>query len=60
LPAELAGTLFAPFVTTKPEGLGIGLVVAQRIVDAHGGTIRAQENSGGGATFTLNLPCRAG
>jgi signal transduction histidine kinase len=59
LPAELAGTLFAPFVTTKPEGLGIGLVVAQRIMDAHGGTIRAHENPGGGATFTMNLPCRA-
>jgi signal transduction histidine kinase len=56
LPAEVIGTLFTPFATTKPHGLGIGLAIAQRIVDAHGGTIGAHETPGGGATFTITLP----
>ena len=56
LPAEIHAKLFTPFVTTKPHGLGIGLAIAQRIVDAHGGTIGAQESSGGGATLVVTLP----
>ena len=56
LPADIIGTLFTPFVTTKSHGLGIGLTIAQRIVDAHGGTIAAHENLDGGATFTVTLP----
>ena len=56
LPAEIFAKLFTPFVTTKPHGLGVGLAIAQRIVDAHRGTIGASENPGGGATFTVTLP----
>ncbi len=56
LPAEVIGTLFTPFVTTKSHGLGIGLTIAQRIVEAHGGTIAARENVNGGASFTVTLP----
>ncbi|MGZ5064966.1 MAG: sensor histidine kinase [Usitatibacter sp.] len=56
LPAEVIDTLFTPFVTTKRHGLGIGLVIAQRILDAHGGSIGARENRDGGATFTVTLP----
>jgi signal transduction histidine kinase len=55
-PAEMSGALFTPFVTTKPEGLGIGLPIAQGIVKAHGGTISARKNEEGGATFTVTLP----
>ena len=55
LSPEVIGTLFTPFVTTKSNGLGIGLTIAQRIVDAHGGTITG-ENLNGGATFTVRLP----
>ena len=57
LPAHLDGTLFTPFVTTKSEGLGIGLTIARTIVEGHGGIIEARNNSEGGATFTVTLPC---
>jgi len=56
LSAEVLGSLFTPFVTTKSNGLGIGLTIAQRIVDAHGGTITGENLNGGGATFTVRLP----
>ncbi len=55
LPAEIIGTLFTPFVTTKARGLGIGLTIVRSIVDAHGGTIVARNNPEGGATFTVTL-----
>jgi signal transduction histidine kinase len=55
LPAHINGKLFAPFVTTKAHGLGIGLTIARTIVDAHGGTIDAHNNPEGGATFTVTL-----
>ena len=55
LPADIVGTLFTPFVTTKAHGLGIGLTIARTIVDAHGGTIDARNNPEGGATFTVTL-----
>ena len=55
LPAQIKDTLFAPFVTTKVHGLGIGLTIARTIVEAHGGTIDAHNNPEGGATFTVTL-----
>jgi signal transduction histidine kinase len=55
LPADIIGTLFTPFVTTKSHGLGIGLTIARSIVNAHGGTIKACNNPEGGATFTITL-----
>jgi signal transduction histidine kinase len=56
LPAQLEGKLFAPFMTTKSQGLGIGLTIVRTIVDAHGGAIEARNNPDGGATFTVTLP----
>jgi C4-dicarboxylate-specific signal transduction histidine kinase len=56
LPAHLDGTLFTPFVTTKTKGLGIGLTIVRTIVEGHGGSIEAHNNSDGGATFTITLP----
>ncbi len=55
VPADIIGTLFTPFVTTKSHGLGIGLTIARTIVDAHGGTIEARNNPEGGATFTVTM-----
>ena len=59
LPPHVDGTLFTPFVTTKPHGLGIGLTIARTIVDAHGGTIDGRNNPERGATFTVTLRLRA-
>jgi two-component system NtrC family sensor kinase len=50
--------IFEPFVTTKPMGLGtgLGLAIASQIVEEHHGTIKADNNPDGGATFTVILP----
>jgi C4-dicarboxylate-specific signal transduction histidine kinase len=56
LPAESERRLFEPFVTTKANGMGIGLTIAQTIVEAHSGRIEAHNNPDGGATFTVTLP----
>jgi two-component system sensor kinase FixL len=58
LSAQIKGTLFTPFATTKAHGLGIGLTITRTIVDAHGGTIDAHNNPDGGATFVVTLPRR--
>jgi signal transduction histidine kinase len=55
VPAQINGTLFTPFATTKAHGLGIGLTITRTIVETHGGTIEARNNPEGGATFTVTL-----
>jgi PAS domain S-box-containing protein len=55
LPASVDGKLFEPFVTTKTNGMGIGLNIARTIIEAHRGTIAARNNPEGGATFTVVL-----
>jgi PAS domain S-box-containing protein len=47
---------FEPFVTTKPEGLGLGLAICRSIVAAHDGRLSAERNVGFGTTFTVTLP----
>ena len=56
LPPEVLNTLFTPFMTTKPHGLGLGLTIVRTILDAHGGSIGARNNPEGGATFIVTLP----
>jgi signal transduction histidine kinase len=54
---EAMGRLFEPFSTFgKPSGTGLGLCIARRIVEEHGGRIAASNVPGGGAQFTLVLP----
>jgi len=52
---DLLPRVFIPFVSGKPEGNGLGLALAHRIVSDHGGTISAR-NEGTGAVFTLGFP----
>lgn len=56
LPAELLADLYTPFVTTKADGLGMGLAICQSIVESHHGHIRAESLPGGGAAFHVTLP----
>jgi two-component system sensor histidine kinase HydH len=52
--------IFEPFVTTRVRGTGLGLALARRIVEEHGGRIAAQNQPLGGAVFRIELPDRRG
>jgi PAS domain S-box-containing protein len=57
--AENAQRLFAPFFTTKPQGIGMGLPICRTIIEAHGGRLWAAKNEPRGAVFHFALPVTA-
>lgn len=56
IPAERREDVFAPFYTTKPKGVGLGLAICKSIIQSHGGTIWAADNPEGGTIFSFALP----
>jgi signal transduction histidine kinase len=56
VPDNQKARIFQPFVSTKDTGMGLGLAVSRRLVEAHGGMILVTDNPSGGARFTICLP----
>jgi len=56
LPDEVLDQIFDPFFTTKQKGTGLGLTIAHRLIEAHGGHLAARNRSQGGAEFIVTLP----
>jgi signal transduction histidine kinase len=56
IPQEQINRIFEPFYTTKEKGTGLGLMIVQRIVRAHGGRIELESKVGRGTTFRIWLP----
>jgi two-component system sensor kinase FixL len=52
---QIEPRLFQPFVTSKPAGMGLGLSISRRIIEAHGGELWAEPNPGGGTLFRFTL-----
>jgi signal transduction histidine kinase len=60
LPSEGSEKVFDHFFSTKAEGMGMGLTIARSIVEAHAGTLGAENAEGGGARFFFRLPAAQG
>ncbi len=56
IPPEVLPNIFRPFFTTKGHGTGLGLSLARRIVEAHGGTITVRSEVAKGTQFVIRLP----
>jgi signal transduction histidine kinase len=56
IPQEQINRIFEPFYTTKKKGSGLGLMIVQRIVRGHGGTIELESQTGRGTVFRIRLP----
>jgi two-component system sensor kinase FixL len=57
---EIAANLFSPFVTSKPQGMGVGLSICRTIIGSHGGEIYIEPNAGGGTVFCFTLRSASG
>ena len=56
VPEEFIETIFDAFVTTRKEGMGMGLAISRTIVEGHDGRIRVEQREGNGAAFLVELP----
>ncbi|HLJ27376.1 MAG TPA: ATP-binding protein [Candidatus Angelobacter sp.] len=56
IPADLKEQIFNPFFTTKKTGVGLGLAIVTKIIDAHGGAVRVRSEPGQGACFQICFP----
>ena len=56
IPDDVMPKMFSPLFTTKAQGMGFGLAICKRVVEAHGGIINCQTMKGKGTTFTVTLP----
>jgi len=52
---DISAQLFQPFITTKPQGMGVGLSISRTIIEGHGGRIWVTPTPGGGTTFQFTL-----
>jgi two-component system sensor kinase FixL len=57
--AEVSTSLFDPFVTTKPDGMGLGLTISRTLLRSHGGDLWVEPGSLSGARFVIRLPITA-
>lgn len=60
MPPEVRQRLFDPFFTTKPAGVGLGLAIADRIIERHGGRLECETREGSGSVFGVILPLPGG
>jgi C4-dicarboxylate-specific signal transduction histidine kinase len=60
VPEDKLEQVFEPFVTTKPQGMGLGLAICRSIIQSHGGRIGTTNNPDRGATFWFTLPTEGG
>ena len=56
---EMLPKIFSPIITNKTQGVGFGLAICKRIIDAHSGTITIETEKGKGTTFTVTLPVKS-